>query len=209
MRENILNGTLKPGSRLVIRKIAQELGVSAIPVREAIRSLQVQGLVTMTPHAGAQVSTLDIDEIKDIMELRSILEGYATRSIIPVKANTKTKLQQCMKKMKKCIDENNLSGFGVLNREFHNIIYQQTPNKKLLSMIEEVLHASERTRAVFNLSAQRVTQAYQEHQDILDALLAEDGDKAEELVRMHRQRVGQIIVDCVKEQQEKESNQVL
>ncbi len=198
LQENIINGKLKPGTRLVIRRIAEELGVSQIPVREAIRSLEAQGLVVVIPHSGAHVSELNIDEVKEIMELRSVLEGYATRSIMPVKGDTIEQLQKCMEEMRACINAGNLSEFGVINRKFHAIIYEQTPNKRLCKLINEILHESERTRAVFNLSVKRSEEAYKEHEDILNALIDGKEDRVESLVRKHRQRVGQIIIDCIK-----------
>lgn len=202
LRENILDGTLKPGTRLVIRQLAQELGVSQIPIREAIRSLEAQGLVTMVPHSGAHVSTLNVDEIHEIMELRSVLEGYGTRTVIPIKAEVVLKLKECMEAMRVCVSSGNVSEFGKLNRNFHNIIYDQITNKKLYKLINETLHASERTRAVFKLSINRAKESLKEHEAILEALLAGDSDNAEDLVRAHRKRVGQIIIESINENRE-------
>jgi DNA-binding GntR family transcriptional regulator len=199
LRENIVNGNLEPGARLVIKKIAQDLGVSDIPVREAIRMLEAQGLVTMTPHAGAQVSKFNIDDIQEIVAVRGLLEGYASRTAIPfIQGQVLDELNACLDEMKKCVEEGNLSDFGALNRKFHQIIYDQSPIKRLNKMISEMWDGSERTRAVFGLSKQRPKDSLKEHQDILAAILEGDGDKVERLVREHRRRIGEILINHLK-----------
>lgn len=198
LRENIMSGNLEPGKRLVIKKIAQELGVSEIPVREAIRSLEAQGLVTMAPHAGAQVAKFNAHDVEEIMELRSILEGYAARTAIPnITGEVLAQLKDYLNQMKKRADEGDFVEFGVLNRKFHQIIYELTPNKRLYRMITDILNEFERTRSVFGLSKKRSEDSLKEHTAILEALVEGDGDRVERLIREHRQAVGHILASIV------------
>lgn len=209
LRENIVNGNLEPGTRLVIKKIAQDLGVSEIPVREAIRMLEAQGLVTMTPHTGAQVSKFNVDDIQEIVAVRGLLEGYAARTAIPfIEGAVLTELNTCLAAMKKCVEEGNLSEFGSLNRQFHQLIYDQSPIKRLNKMISELWDGSERTRAVFGISKQRPQESLKEHQGILAAILEGNGDKVERLVREHRRKIGEIIINHLKAVEAKKGHEV-
>lgn len=194
LRENIVNGNLKPGDRLIIRKIAQELGVSEIPVREAIRSLEAQGLVTMIPHTGAHVSMLDKNNIREIIETRSILEGYAARSAIPLSDAAAGELKKCIRDMQKCVKKGDFAHFGVLNAHFHRTLCTQVGNKRIQKMIDALIGEYERTRAVFGLSQERLQKSLGEHEGILEALLAKDREKTEQLVRAHRNRAGDALL---------------
>ncbi len=190
LKENIVNGNLKPGDRLIIRKIAQELGVSEIPVREAIRSLEAQGLVTMIPHAGAHVSMLDKNNIKEIIETRSILEGYAASSAIPLSKTTAAEFRACIEEMRECVQSDDFVRFGALNARFHRMLCEQTDNTRIQKIISSLIGEYERTRAVFALSKERLKKSFKEHEAILAAMLAEDREKTERLVREHRMNAG-------------------
>ncbi|MDT8903465.1 GntR family transcriptional regulator [Anaeroselena agilis] len=199
LRENIVSGKLEPGTRLIIKKIAQDLGVSEIPVREAIRMLEAQNLVTMTPHAGAQVATFDLDDIREVTDIRSLLEGYAARTAIPfIGDEAIADLEMCIEEMERCIHTEDNVNFGILNRKFHQKIYEHSPLKRLYRMIYEMWDGSERTRAVFSLSKRRPQESVQEHKAILKAIKEHDGDTVEKLIRDHRQRVGSILIDHLK-----------
>ena len=195
LRENIVNGNLEPGTRLILKTIANDLGVSEIPVREAIRMLEAQGLVTMTPHAGAQVSKFNVNDIREIAEIRGLLEGYAIRTAIPfIKGEVLSTLNAIIDEMRRFIEGAENIDYAALNRKFHQTIYEQSPSPRLRKMIAEVWDGSESTRAVFGFSKQRPKDSFKEHQDILAAIIEEDGDKAERLMREHRRRVAEILI---------------
>ncbi|MDR2006396.1 MAG: GntR family transcriptional regulator [Acidaminococcales bacterium] len=195
LKENIVTGNLKPGERLVIRKTAQELGVSEIPVREAIRLLEAQGFVTMTPHAGAHVSMLDEENIREIIELRSIIEGYAAKSAIPLSKTEAKELAACIDKMRGCCIKGDYAQFGFFNAKFHAIMYERVGNKRMKKIIFSLQSECERTRAVFSLSPTRAEQSIKEHEEILAVLLAGDKEKVEFLARRHRQRAGKALLE--------------
>lgn len=200
LRENIVSGQLEPGTRLIIKKIAQDLGVSEIPVREAIRMLEAQGLVSMTPHAGAQVATFDIDDIREVTDIRSLLEGYAARTALPfIDQKAIAELEECIEEMVKCVEAGDNVNFGVLNRKFHQKIYEHSPYKRLYKMIYEMWDGSERTRAVFSLSKRRPQESIREHEAILKAIKEQDEDSVERLIREHRQRVGSILIEYLEQ----------
>ena len=197
LKEDIITGNLKPGTRLIIRKIASEHGISEIPVREAIRLLEAQGLITMIPHTGAQVALLDKDTIKEIIEARSVLEGYAARFAIAINKQDIKKLETCINNMRKNAQAGEYVEFGKRNSEFHKIISNYIDNNRIKNMIAEMLNECERTRAVFGLSAERVQKSIKEHETILNLLLEGDPDKVEQFVRLHRQIAGKALLDFI------------
>ncbi|RLA82489.1 MAG: GntR family transcriptional regulator, partial [Deltaproteobacteria bacterium] len=79
LKQDILNGRLRPGEKLVASKVAEAYGVSIIPVREALNRLRAEGLVTIIPHTGAYVTEIDLEDLKDLYPIRGVLEGFATR----------------------------------------------------------------------------------------------------------------------------------
>ncbi|MDX9871027.1 MAG: GntR family transcriptional regulator [Clostridia bacterium] len=200
LKENILNGNLQPGARLIIKKIAQELGVSEIPVREAIRMLESQGLVTITPHAGAEVVTFDIEDIEEIFNVRGLLEGYAARTALPfITDEIIAELNTCLEEMRQCIKMGDIAAFGVLNREFHRKIYILSPYKRLYRMLFDLWDGAERTRAVFSYAKSRPQESLKEHEEIIKVLMEGDGDKVEQLFRKHKERVGKVFVESIKQ----------
>lgn len=206
LRENIMSGYLKPGTRLVLKVIAGELGVSEIPVREAIRMLEAQGLVTITPHAGARVSSLLSADVEEMFSIRSVLEGYATKLATPhISPGLMQELESCLLEMEKCIEEKDYAALGLLNRQFHCKIYAASPNMLLSRMISDLWDSSERSKAIFYLSKDRPRQSLQEHREILSAIKAGDGDRAEVLVREQKLRTREVMVEYLRSIEQKEN----
>lgn len=190
LKENIINGYLKPGTRLIQKKIAEELHISEIPVREAFKRLQSEGLITITPHSGAQVTDLDQEELEEVLAIRGVLEGFAARTaLLTVTSQDVEKLKSILKKMEECIQENDRTKYGVLNQEFHRLLYSLSPYKRLQKMIDDLWYGAERSRSVFTLVPDRIKTSYEEHRQMIDALEAGDGDRLEQLVREHRRTV--------------------
>lgn len=204
LKENILDGHLKPGTRLVLSRIAKELGVSEIPVREAIRMLEAKGLVTLTPHAGAQVSELDAEDVQEIAMIRSLLEGYASKSAVPfIKQKDLNLLYEYMDKMEECINNNDGTTFGVLNRQFHSLIYELCPYKRLQKMIYELWDGYERTRSVFSIGKNQLLKSLNEHKEILYAIESGNSERVEYLVRKHRMKSAKSLIEYLKEENNK------
>lgn len=200
LKENILNGNLQPGSRLVIKKIAQELGVSEIPVREAIRMLESQGLVIITPHAGAEVASFNVEDIEEIFNIRGLLEGYAARTALPnITKEIIDDLNKCIEDMRQCVKKGDAAAFGVLNRDFHRKIYALSPYKRLYRMLFELWDGAERTRAVFSFAKSRPQESLKEHEEIVKMLIEGDGEKVEQVVRKHKECVGKVFIESIKQ----------
>lgn len=171
LKESIIRGEFKPGERLIISKIAKSLGVSIIPVREAVTKLITEDLVTHIPHRGTIVSSINYNELEENYLIRAELEGlaalYATEHLTDLDFKM---LQKNIDRMRKVIKKNEFSKVGPINKEFHRIIYQACPYKKLYRLIFDLWSIIDRVQSVFSLVPHRAISSLQEHIEVLNAL---------------------------------------
>ncbi|MGH3261919.1 MAG: GntR family transcriptional regulator [Trebonia sp.] len=172
VRERILSGAYGPGYRVVIDALAEEFEISALPVREAIRRLEAEGLVIYRPNAGAQVAPADPGVFDEEMTVLALLEGYATTLAAPHlgKAGLK-RLREINDEMVAAADALDSLEFGRLNQEFHAVIYQHCPNPALVSMLSDVARRLDAIRrTVFVQIPYRGTQSVAEHAELIDLI---------------------------------------
>jgi DNA-binding GntR family transcriptional regulator len=174
VRERILTGAYGPGYRVVIDAIATEFEVSALPVREAIRRLEAEGLVVYRPNVGAQVAPADPGVFDEEMTVLALLEGYATALAAPHlgKAGLR-KLRGINEQMVAAADRLDPLAFGRLNQEFHAVIYEHCPNSALVSMLRDVARRLDAIRrTVFVQIPYRGSQSVAEHAELIDLIAA-------------------------------------
>lgn len=195
LRERILEGEYGPGYRLVIDTLADQFGFSALPVREAIRRLEAEGLVVFRPNAGAQVAPADPAQFGESMTVLAVLEGYATASAAPFLDDTDfDRLRAANTTMVNCMEALDLLGFSRANREFHLTIYERCPNPHLVELLldtERRLDAIRRT--VFTHIPYRGRESVAEHEHILE--LIESGasfSRIEKAARQHKLRTVEV-----------------
>ena len=139
LRDAILTGKLVPGERLMENQLAEKLGVSRTPVREALRMLELENLVELVPRKGAQVLDMSEKDIINILEVRSALEGLATS--VACKKMTKEDLQQ-LKNMEvdfeKAVADNDVEHFVDIDEDFHDLIFAATENDKLINIFRNL-----------------------------------------------------------------------
>lgn len=181
LRDRIVNGGLLPGQRVIINNVATEIGMSAVPVREALVQLEADGLVQITPHVGAVVSTASVDELLQLMESVSILEGHATALARPHIGQQLPKLRAATAAMKASHDSQDWNAFNAHNREFHEAIYDACPNRFLVSMIYDLWHKGDllRGRTIFFRIPTRADQSVHEHHEIINVLADPEATPAE------------------------------
>ena len=172
LRERILDGTYGPGFRVVIDALAEEFGVSALPVREAIRRLEAEGLVIYRANAGAQVAPIDPTLIEEEMTVLAVLEGYATAIAAPeLNREDLDHLTGINSEMADAMNAMDPVRFGALNRDFHTVIYDRCANPALVELLQEV---SDRLalmrRTVFVQIPYRGKDSVREHRDIIKLL---------------------------------------
>lgn len=163
-----------------INTVATEIGMSAVPVREALLQLEADGLVQITPHVGAVVASVSVDELLHVMETVSVLEGYATALAHPHIKKTLPRLKSATMAMQKAHDEQDWEAFNKWNREFHEAIYQQCPNKDLVSTIHDFWDRGDslRGRTIFFRIPTRADSSVHEHLEIIKYLSEPTTDPA-------------------------------
>jgi DNA-binding GntR family transcriptional regulator len=186
IRERILDGTYVPGYRVVIDTLAVEFGVSALPVREAIRRLEAEGLVVFRPNAGATVTPTEPGQFEDELTALAALEGFATALAAPhIRDVDITRLTAITDGMVEAMERLDPLSFGQLNQDFHGCIYERCPNVALVDLMHDVarrLDAMRRT--VFVQIPYRGAASIAEHRKLIE--LFSSGAPAEEIEREAR-----------------------
>lgn len=156
----------------MIDALAGEFGVSALPVREAIRRLEAEGLVIFRPNAGAQVSPVDPGLFDSEMTVLAVLEGYATACAAPRLGTTEIdKLRALNDQMTEAIDRLDPLGFSRLNQEFHSIIHDHCPNPALIGLLRDVARRLDAIRrTVFVQIPYRGAGSVAEHGQLIDLI---------------------------------------
>jgi len=189
LRERILDGTYGPGYRVVIDALAGEFGVSALPVREAIRRLEAEGLVIFRPNAGAQVAPADPGLFDDEMTVLAVLEGYATALAAEQLGKAEIKrLSDLNAQMVEAIEHLDPLSFGRLNQEFHAIIYEHCPNAALVGLLRAVARRLDAIRrTVFVQIPYRGAESVAEHRRLIDLIASgAPAGKIEAAAREHK-----------------------
>ncbi|MBA2518285.1 MAG: GntR family transcriptional regulator [Chloroflexia bacterium] len=182
----IFAGRLKPGDRVNVDAITRDLGVSKIPVREAMQRLEAGGLIVQTPHAGARVAPVSLREWEGIFLVRAELEGLAAR--LAAAAMTETDLRELRTVHAEAEAEHatgKLERMSEHNRRFHRTITRASGYQTLETLVEQVLVTVARFRAVIELNPAIWRQSLDEHQDIIAALATGDPNLAERVARTH------------------------
>ena len=190
LREAILRCELQPGERLVIDDLARRLNVSIIPVREALQLLQAESLVQVVPHVGTSVTPVSRDSITDVFTVLEGLEVSATRLVAERgRAADLALLGGQVEAMEAALAANDREEWAALNRRFHLTISELPGLDLVKDLTSKVLDRWDRLRRHYfkGVLANRVEQAQQEHQQILEAMRARDLTALQTLVRQHNQ----------------------
>ncbi|MFV0374556.1 GntR family transcriptional regulator [Microbacterium sp.] len=191
IRERITRHEFVPGYRLVLGTIANELGMSVVPVREAIRRLEAEGLVTFEKNIGARVSVVDEDEYVHTMQTLSLVEGYATGLAAPhLTAGDLARAAEINERMHRLLEHFDAHTYTQLNQQFHAALYASCPNGQVLDLVERAWSRLAGVRDTsFALIPGRPRHSVEEHDQLLTMI--EGGSDAVEIelfTRTHRLR---------------------
>jgi DNA-binding GntR family transcriptional regulator len=190
LRKAIMGAELAPGERLRTEDIAQRLGVSPIPVREALQLLQSERLVEMIPHVGARVAQVSHESIREVFTVMEGLELVATRTATAHMTSTQLQaLRSLLERMDQALELGNYDEWSDLNTEFHRAIASMTGMTMLQEMTERALCQWDRIRRYYlkGVLTQRLSQAQKEHHVIVQAMDDQDYPTLERLARNHNQ----------------------
>jgi DNA-binding GntR family transcriptional regulator len=201
LRERILRGDYPEGEPLRQDALADELGVSRIPVREALRQLEAEGLVTFNPHRGAVVSSLSLDEIHELFELRADIESDLLHRAIP--RMTKEQLDRAtdvLDEFQEALDAGESTRWGPLNWHFHAALYAPANRNFTMGVLQKLHQHSDRYFRMQVLLAHGGMKANQEHRAIAAAVRNRDVNGAMELMRAHILGAGSSLLALLEEQ---------
>ena len=200
LRQDIIERQLRPGNKIIISKVAKDFGISEIPVREAIRKLESEGLVKFTPHIGAIVSRIDDQEFLEIYLIRIELESLATKLAVPhIQPADLAALDDILAAADEAISKNKHQQLGPLNKEFHLKIYQAAPYPYLYKTIIDLWERFELSKSVFAYVPNRAVPSWDEHRKIFAALKARKAGEAARLVRQQKNRTKKAIEKLFRE----------
>lgn len=186
LRSAIMRCELEPGTRLIIDDISESLGVSHIPVREALSQLQSEGLVTLVPHSGATVAPVSPGDVVEIFSIMEGLELVATRVAAERASDDDLELLTAiLESMDNAVEQQQPEAFAELNIEFHRKIASITGMPMLEEMTNRVLDRWDRVRRYVKVLPGRMADAQQQHRDIVKALRRKDVSTAQALATLH------------------------
>jgi len=186
IRQAIFNRTLAPGSRVNQYQLAEDLKVSIVPVREALKTLEAEGLVTITPRRGAFVTEISLDDLDELYFTRKLIEGEAIALACPHLIDEDfTILRRFMDEMKATTDRGDIHAFMQYNRDFHMHIYRMTNNRYLFQVIGNLWERSELYRYSYMFVLRNPDLVHKEHEDIFTACLERDLERARVLAGVH------------------------
>ena len=186
IREDILNGKYQANEELKEKNIGEELGVSRTPVREALRQLELEGLVHIIPNKGAFVENVTLKDIKDIYEIRTLLEGLCARwAAENITKEQLEELEETVFLSDFHYSKENWDQILVLDNRFHEIVYEACGSKELTRVLRDYHHYLQRIRRITLEQKERARASTDEHRAIAEALKARDAATAEECVKLH------------------------
>jgi DNA-binding GntR family transcriptional regulator len=193
LRKAIVELRLRPGAPLREVALAEQLGVSKTPLREAFARLEQEGLVETTSFKGAVVTGYSERDLNEIYDLRALLEGAAARSAAEGStADMLAALSDVVARSRELRDAGDLEALAGLHEEFDMIVYAQVTNERIVALIENLrAHLTRIGKLTVGIPG-RVEASVEEHAAIVDAIAAHDPDEAERLMRVH---IGSVLSD--------------
>ncbi len=186
LRDAILTGKLAPGERLMEIQLAETLGVSRTPVREAMKRLEQEDFIEVVPRKGAYVKMLDSKDILDVLELRYLLEGFAARRAAENMAEADIEaMRQLLSDFEVAVKNEDTMALIETDYKFHDRIYSVNENTKLKEMIRNLQEQFYRFRSIYFTEYNNYNEIIAGHREILAALSSKDGSRAEKIVQAH------------------------
>ena len=200
LREAIITGRLVPGDRLMEIKLANEMGVSRTPVREAIRKLQAEGLVIMNARRGAVVAPINEEVMQELLEIRKALESLACQ-LVAVKSGSGDiqRLRDINSDMRSAIDESDVDKITEKDVEFHETITELAANSHLTSMLDQIKEHLYRYRLEFIKELKNKNVLADEHDRIIDALQSGNAKAAGREIEKHIELQERYIINTLEQ----------
>ena len=196
LKRQIMIGEIPPGTRMMEVELAEDMGVSRTPIREAIRKLEKEGLVSIEPRRGAYASDISIKDMVDVLEVREFLEGMAA-GLAAIKINDEEieTLKKATATYKKAVENGHTEEIIKEDELFHKLIVDCSGNKTLIQMINQVQELALRFLYIYYEDFSRYRNMPYEHQEILDAILSGDTEAARSIADAHVLRLKEFVIE--------------
>lgn len=203
LKKEIIKGSFKPGDKVLEGKIAEQMGISRTPVREAICVLAAEGFVILSPNQGVVVRSVSAENIREVLQIHSVLEGLAARlSCEVINEEDLKELENCVNKMEKLANKKDSSTYSEVDLKFHELILNICRNKQLIQMRKNISDQAQRYRISSLSIPRRLKESLKEHQKILEAFKTKDPKKADSTSQKHIQNaLKNILANVIKEQE--------
>lgn len=186
LRKAILTGELKPGERLMEIHLANRLGVSRTPIREAIRKLELEGLVIMIPRRGAEVAQITEKSLKDVLEVRRALDALCVELACErITEEGKVKLREACSEFEKATKTGDVTAIAEADVALHDIIVEATGNARLIQLINNLSEQMYRYRFEYIKDESRHEKLVEEHRMIYESIIEKDKEKAAKAAKLH------------------------
>lgn len=196
LKNAIISGELKPGERLMEISIAQQLGVSRTPVREAIRKLEKEKFIEMVPRKGAYVSSTTLKDMMDVLEVRRLIEGFASELAAERMSDEGlADLFRTHKAFVKALDEQDTEAMVALDNEFHDLIFAAAENLKLIEIQKSLSEQVMRYRSSYFNEIKNYEELREMHEKIYEAIEKKDAKRAGGVARQHVELVEKNVVE--------------
>ncbi len=201
LRQAIITGEFAPGERLMEIALANRLGVSRTPVREAIRKLELEGLVVMIPRKGAEVAKITEKDLRDVLEVRSSLEELAAELATErMNDEIKGKLEKALQNFKEAIESENNAAIADSDVEFHDVIFEATGNARLIQIISNLREQIYRYRLEYVKDTEYHVTLLKEHQELVKAMSAGKKEEARKIMKKHIDNQEMTVIRNIKEE---------
>lgn len=198
LREAILKGVLSPGQHLMEMQLAYQLGVSRTPVREAIRMLELEGLVNMVPRKGARVAAISEKSLCDVLEVRRALEELSVRlACTRMERDDLEKLDSINQQFIRACQSDDVVQIARIDESFHAVIYEAADNAKLLQLLNQMQNQMYRYRIEYIKLKERRQILVEEHKKIIHSLARRDAEAATEATRAHIAHQEQYVMSVI------------
>lgn len=207
IRSAIINGTLQPRERLMEIQMAEELGVSRTPIREALRKLELEGFIVMVPRKGAYVSDLSFKDIADVFEIRAALEGLAAGLAAErITDDELETMERLLVGKQEAITAGDIDKLVEVDTSFHELLYRASRNVRLATIISNLREQIQRFRLTSLSFPGRNKESLLEHKQIVEAIQSRDIQLARQLAQEHIENAENVLIECMKlEASKKES----
>ena len=200
LRQAILRGDLKPGERLMEISLANKLGVSRTPVREAIHKLEQEGLVLMIPRRGAEVAQITEKSLRDVLEVRGALEELAVRLACErLTGQALGELNRAAERFEKTLGSSDITSVAEADVAFHDVIYMATDNQRLIALLNNLREQMYRYRVEYLKRGECHAQLLSEHQEIIEAITNKEVERAVEVTCRHIDNQVEAVSDTIRQ----------